>query len=275
MPTQYVSILDFGAKGDGQTDNKAAIQNAINHAKATGAAVYVPEGTFLHKGILTLNGVDLIGAGANSVLKAIGASSTFDDQTIKVLGNGTEIRNITLDSDAPMRGYTGDSAKIWVVGATNFVIDGVTIKNAMGAGMLIGGGAGYGQVTNNKVMNTNADSIHFYQGAHHMLVQGNRVENSGDDGIAVVSYAKNATATNNITILDNVVMNNAWGRGITVVGGHDVTIKGNLIDGNKAGLAGVYLATEPAYDTHGVRNVLVEDNVIKNVGGYNTGHGAV
>ncbi|HYE52998.1 MAG TPA: glycosyl hydrolase family 28-related protein [Azospirillaceae bacterium] len=271
----YVSITSFGAKGDGITDNKVAIQKTIDYAKAKGLEVYVPQGTFLHKGMLTLNGVDLIGAGSGSVLKAVGASSSYDDQAIKVLGTGASIRNVALDSDATVRGYTGDSAKIWVIGATNFEISGVTIKNAFGAGMLIGGGASYGKVANNKVLNTNADSIHFYQGAHHMTVTGNRIENSGDDGIAVVSYASNSTSTHDITITGNTVLNNAWGRNISVVGGYNVNISRNTIDGNKAGLAGVYIAAESSYNTYGVKNVTVADNVIKNVGGWNTGHGAV
>lgn len=270
----YVSITDFGARGDGRTDNRAAIQKALDHAKATGQAVYVPEGNFLHKGVLKIDGVDIYGAGGKSVLKAVGAASS-DAQALIVSGDGASIKNLTLDSDATARGGTGNSAKVWVVGAKNFEIDHVTINNSFGAGILVGKESAFGKVTNNAVKNTNADSIHFYQGSHDILVKGNRVENSGDDGIAVVSYAKNAAWTQDITIENNTIVNNHWGRGISVVGGQDVVIRNNLVDGNKNGAAGVYIASEPAYDTWGVKNVTVENNTIKNVGGYSTGHGAV
>ncbi len=43
-----VSVKDFGAKGDGYTDDRLAIQNAINAVKhANGGMVYFPEGIYL------------------------------------------------------------------------------------------------------------------------------------------------------------------------------------------------------------------------------------
>ncbi|ACI99952.1 glycosyl hydrolase family 28-related protein [Rhodospirillum centenum] len=274
MATQ-VSITDFGARGDGRTDNKVAIQKALDHAKTTGKTVYVPEGTFLHKGMLHADGVDLVGAGAKSVLKAVGASSSFDDQTVRLSGSGGSIRNLTLDSDATSRGYTGDSTKIWVTGARDWVIDHVTINNSFGAGILVGYGASDGRISNNTVRSTNADSIHISQASHDIVVSGNRVSGGGDDGIAVVSYMRNGAPVRDITITGNTVTDNLWGRNISVVGGEDVTIRDNHVEGNKAGRAGIYLASEPAYDTFGVRNVTVEKNHVENVGGWNTGQGAI
>jgi len=270
-----VSITNFGAKGDGKTDNRAAIQKAVDHAKAQGLDVYVPEGLFLHKGIITLNGVDMVGAGANSVLKAVGASATFDDQAIKLTGTGASLRHLTLDSDATTRASSGESAKVWVAGATDFSIEGIRILNAHSAGILVVGKSSHGTILNNHISGTNADSIHMSQASHHILVKGNTIKNSHDDGIAVVSYARNGAMVSDIQILDNTIVNNEWGRNISVVGGQNVTIKYNTVDGNLSGAAGVYIAAEPNYDTFGVKNVVVSDNVIKNTGGTNTGHGAV
>lgn len=43
-----VSVKDFGAKGDGKTDDKSAIQAAIDAVnKAGGGIVRFPEGTYL------------------------------------------------------------------------------------------------------------------------------------------------------------------------------------------------------------------------------------
>jgi len=63
------------------------------------------------------------------------------------------------------------------------------------------------------------------------------------------------------------VTDQQWGRGYTVVGGHDVTIRGNYYDNNMSGGAGIYIASEGSYDTLGVSNVWVEGNLIKNAGG--------
>lgn len=87
---EFVSVKDFGAIGDGVTDDRAAIQAAIDAVRAAGGgSVFVPEGTYLimpttspdnfANGIVvpytagihgTGSRVHLFGAGFSSVLKA-------------------------------------------------------------------------------------------------------------------------------------------------------------------------------------------------------------
>jgi hypothetical protein len=49
-----VSVKDFGATGDGTTDDTAAIQDAINAASATGRAVSIPAGLYRITSVLDL-----------------------------------------------------------------------------------------------------------------------------------------------------------------------------------------------------------------------------
>ncbi len=50
-----LSVLDFGAKGDGQTDDTAAFQKALNAAgQAAGGIVYAPRGNYRFAGHLTV-----------------------------------------------------------------------------------------------------------------------------------------------------------------------------------------------------------------------------
>jgi hypothetical protein len=50
---EVVSVKDFGAKGDGVTDDTAAIQRAFTYAQAVGRAVSVPAGSYLVTSQLT------------------------------------------------------------------------------------------------------------------------------------------------------------------------------------------------------------------------------
>lgn len=68
-----VSVKDFGAKGDGVSDDSTALQAALSNARA----VYVPPGTYRIAHTLTVGyGQTLFGAGQSSIIR--GASNAFD-----------------------------------------------------------------------------------------------------------------------------------------------------------------------------------------------------
>jgi hypothetical protein len=66
----------YGAKGDGSTDDTAAIQTAITAASAGGGTVFFPAGTYIISNTLsvTADNVQLLGTGRNSTIQA---KSTF------------------------------------------------------------------------------------------------------------------------------------------------------------------------------------------------------
>jgi polygalacturonase len=267
----FISITDFGAKGDGVTDSRAAIQKAFDHAKAKGLDVFIPEGTFIHSGTLTADGIRVFGAGDNSILKA----STYGQEALYLKGTGVALSDLHLIGVGGKRLQADPSQKVVVQGAQDFTIERVHIEKTSTGGIKVNTSAG-GYIADNLIENTHADSIHMTNASHDILVERNRVLYSGDDGIAVVSYGGATGSPNHsITIRDNEVMYNTWGRGISVLGGRDVLIEHNNVVGGTNDRAGIYIAAESQYNTQSVHNVRVTGNTITDAGGMSTGHGAI
>lgn len=74
QPTTQINVMDFGAKGDGTTDDSEALQNAIKHLedKKQAGVVLLPEGRYLLKNIVYVrsSGVVLRGVGTRTEILA-------------------------------------------------------------------------------------------------------------------------------------------------------------------------------------------------------------
>ena len=272
IPAGAISITAHGARCDGHSDDSAAIAAAITAARAQGVAVAVPAGICAYGDLIRLDGVKLLGAGPQSVLHAL----DWSRQSIFVSGDGVEIRNLTLAGvRAPSRQANWEATRITLFGATNFVIDHITIEGSAAAGIQTADGASRGRITNNRITDTLSDAIHLTDRASHLTVEGNRIEGAGDDGIAVVSYQSDGGLVHHITARNNVVLNNRWGRQMSVVGGRDILYENNYLEANLAAFACLYIAQERPYATYGAKRVVVRYNTLTSCGGADTGHGAV
>ena len=94
------------------------------------------------------------------------------------------------------------------------------------------------------------------RGSRDGVVDGVNTADSGDDGVAVVSYESDGKPCSDIRMSAVHVANTRFGRGITVVGGHDVHLQDFSVANTSA--AGVYVATEAGnYHTFSVENVTI------------------
>lgn len=73
----FVNVKKYGAKGDGITDDTAAIQGALDSLETSGGTVFVPSGHYKITGTLTMHSnVNLIGAGEQSSFIELNVSGT-------------------------------------------------------------------------------------------------------------------------------------------------------------------------------------------------------
>jgi hypothetical protein len=104
------NVLDYGAVGDGVADDTAAIQNAIDTARASGTftSVYFPQGTYLISTTLVADRVSLQGELGYSVLKSNGlTSSDFIIECAASVSYGNAkptIQNLYIDCNSECNG---------------------------------------------------------------------------------------------------------------------------------------------------------------------------
>ena len=109
--SQTVSVKDFGAVGDGVTDDTAAIQAAIDAVESVGSGrVFFPRGEYLVSSTITLSntGVELFGDGPGNMVNTTpgtdaptiikGTSPT--GAVIRIKNNSCRIRDLCISSDA-------------------------------------------------------------------------------------------------------------------------------------------------------------------------------
>jgi hypothetical protein len=247
------SITSFGAVGDGVTDNAIAIQNTFNYAAANHCIALIPAGTFAYSGAITATSIAVAGAGATSIL----APLTLRNEALTLSGNSGSVSNLVMVSTATSRLTTPQSGMILAYNATNYYIENVLINNSSSTGIMSYNSSG-GYILNNTIENTLADSITQIDGSYNITVSGNRILNSGDDGISNNSYV-GEPLVHDITVQGNTVLNNAGGRGLEVSGGSNISFTGNYVD-NSDGYADVYIASESEWNTQGINNVTASGN---------------
>jgi hypothetical protein len=271
QPPNSINVRDYGAVGNGSTDDTAALQAAFNAAATSGKTVWLPPGTYNHGGLLDANGINVVGAGSKSILKA----TNPDQEALEVTGNGGSVSNLATETSARDRSSQPQAAAIWVSGAQNATIKDVTTVGAASNGVRVDDSNGT-MVEGSFVDDTNADGITVDNGSSNTTIQKNQVSNAGDDGISGLSLGSDAKPVEGLNIIDNNIGNNAYGRGI-FVSANNVKIEGNVANGGTG--SGITVGQDGSSNTRAAEDVTISGNTIINkedptftpIGLYNTG----
>lgn len=196
--SDVVSVKDFGAKGDGVTDDTLAIQAAIDSTITSSKDVYIPHGDYIHTGLSVLNR-RLIGDGT-LIHTGIAAGITLRNQSglegLRIVGNNTT-DNILVDASSNVLirnneirfgknnirvkfvtfGLSIDSNILAQSASDNIVL--VQAKRSVISNNYISSANGWG---------VNADSTTAVSPdqQHGVIIQGNHVFGNKDGGIRAV-----------------------------------------------------------------------------------------
>jgi hypothetical protein len=210
-----VNVRDFGATGNGTTDDTAAIQNAINTAHSIGEGVFFPAGTYLHTNVITANGVSLVGVGGGSTLLANNPNAS----AIILTGVSPSIQNLVINSQPAGSNalFSNDPTKasLAVNASQNFVVQGITIAQGMGRlGTLLQQSA-VGQISGVTFdgSSQNLDGGVFLDACSNVSIIGNLFQ--GESTAMQIGGFSNFT-TQSIAIIGNSVFSN--GNGISITG---------------------------------------------------------
>lgn len=130
----FVNVKSFGAKGDGTTNDRSSIQNALDSVKNTGGVIYFPVGTYLIQSAILFysnqtlwfeNGATILqGASINNLMRSYcDASWTGYTGTHDCL-----IYGATFDGGE----YTTDNTLVGIAHCKNIIFENCTFKNGYG-----------------------------------------------------------------------------------------------------------------------------------------------
>ena len=295
---QDFNIIDYGAIGDGKTNNTLSIQSAIDAAHAKGQGkVIVPDGQFLTGSITLKSGVELhLNEGAvilgstkhvdhkvveKSYMRSIIMASY--QENISITGKGTidgQGREAALHVDSLFHMGALDSKRynhvegrprfymrsmlVVFVGCKNILISGVTLKDAASWVQH------YDRCTNLIIENINVDSDAYWNNdgidisdSKNVIVRNCNI-NSADDGICLKSHFEDHYI-DNVLITDCTVRSSASAIkfGTKSLGGFkNVTIK-NIK---------VYDTFRSAIAIESVDGGFLENVLVDNITAINTGN---
>ena len=289
-----ISIVDKGASANDDSDDTAALLEAVEEAKASGKSVYIPEGRFNFDKQVNIEADNLKISGAGvwhtqlqfTSDKRYGGGIVFGHNS-----NGIELSNLYMDSNLTSRynedaqykaisGTFGKDSKIHDIWVQHFEV-----------GMWIGdydqtGNMKYTDglvVENARIRNNLADGINFAQGTKNSTVKNSNIRGNGDDGLAIwssISDGTNAAAEENNKFLNNTIESGWRAAGIGIFGGKGHEISGNLIKDVFAG-AGIRVNTVFAGHNFDLNDsgIKIHDNTILRSGTtndlYNLHRGAI
>jgi hypothetical protein len=280
-----INVKAFGARGDGRTDDTAAIAAAIAAIPATGGELFFPAGKYITSGGFVLaSPTDVVGVGETSRDLTQYGSEIVSTSPTAVLFTVTakvgKFRNVGLVSvaSAPTAGaaiFTNSTDPLQMINIDGISVAGFYDDVHVGVGSSwsmrashIRNPVRYGLYIQNTVYDDDGDwavTDNYFEGGPNTsttISAGINIESSGGGKIA--NNKINATYYSGIrmnvsnsaqTLIDNNDIENIIGSPINIVHGWSyITIIGNYLNG---------LGTSPCISIHNMSAFYIGDNLLE------------
>jgi hypothetical protein len=229
-----LNVKDYGAVGDGTTDDTSAFTSAFA-AASSGAVVWVPKGTYTTNNLTMPAGVHVDGRGKIQLRPQASGSPI-----VMVLNDGASVRNISIDFGSGHTN-TGSALKLF----SNTTVSGCTIYTGVGGnGIAVVDGTSGTPLTNITIHQNRFVGV---TGSRVAVVvnnyaQGVKVtDNYIKDTVGGINCVGSASqALSDFVVSRNVIKVATPGGNsipIEIQRGNRVTVSNNLVDGGTHGLS--------------------------------------
>lgn len=253
-------MRDFGARGDGQSNDSPAFDAALNALPSSGGTVVVPAGTYLLEPMflspirpLTLtrkHNVSFTGEGMDrTVLKMV--NGHYDTGVLMLLiqeSSGILIKDLTFDMNRDGSYYGDEQSHIFrVLSSSDLTFSGVRFMNSPGDGIYFLGIAALGDpwvdgvtIENCRFFNLWRNGITIQRGVRNLGITGNTFERVSQQSISSEPSGFDGAARD-VVIENNVIRHFSGSYSIALAGnGSRDPIKGLTFRNNRVDNGAVY-----------------------------------
>lgn len=285
------TVIDLSGEGVlPGTDTEHLLQNTFDAVEARESRIlFLPPNQdkepYVRSGQLTISSEDTVLCGYGAILKSVEASNLglgINANRIGIYGltmvapkgafadwveRWNKSEGIEPPTKFPLedgREFGAWASHLLLLGAEDVVLRDVTMLGAKRGGVRMYGASNV-LVEGACVYRPHSDGIHIVHGSQDVTVRNSQVIESGDDCISVVTYDRDKypQTVSNVLIQNNSCEGSRT-RGLSVIGGENVSIIGNEVHDTLA--AGILLYPSPRHNTHPVRSIKIEENVLDGAG---------
>lgn len=244
--TRAVSVRDFGAKGDGKTNDTAAFQKALSKGPRT---VTVPAGAYLvgPKPLVFAPHVRLTGDGSASVLRVARGTGV-----LLQLGEGSEVSRLAVDGSAGSAGGSAEPGLVHLGRDARFAtVERVAFRNCRRVCVAT---ANADDLTIRDCDFRDVQQAVSLSFSHRVRVLNNAVVNAKLHGLQFWGNWKWETKDSEDLLFQGNMVKNGGGGGIWGAGARRVILAGNIVDG----------ATDVGLDLEWCDDSVITGNTVRN-----------